>query len=136
MWLLKPFVQVLWSARWPVIVEGSAIVDGAGAVLGAVVAGPEGVGVGVGTVFGSAKVASPSEPVREICWSDFNAAARAAPAAKRGTTRFGSAGSAPVGYCTKTILLRSRPLSASAMDTSVVGVSVSESATVASATCS
>ena len=28
--LLKPFVEVLWSARWPVIVEGSAIVDGTG----------------------------------------------------------------------------------------------------------
>ena len=64
--LLKPFVQVLWSARWPVIVEGSAIVDGAGVAPGAVVAAPVGVDIGVVTAFWSATAARPSLPVSEI----------------------------------------------------------------------
>ena len=128
--LVKPCVQVVWSALCPEMVEGNAIEVGVGAGAAAVdgAADADGMGVAVATAAGSAIAARPSFPVSEIGWSDRSAAARAAAADASGTTRLGSAGSAPVGYCRKTILLRLIPLSASAIETRVDGlVRVSES---------
>lgn len=109
--LEKPGVQVVWAALWTEIVDGSAMELGAGVAAADGAEDPDGVGVTGTAAIGSAIAARPSLPVREIGWSDWSAAARAAAGATSGTTRLGSAGSDPVGYCTKTILLRSLPSS-------------------------
>ena len=89
---MKPWVQVVWAALWPEIVDGSAMELGAGVALADGAADPDGVGVAGTAALGSAIAARPSLPVREIGWSEWSAAASAAAGATSGTTRLGLAG--------------------------------------------